>query len=252
MNGTPFLDNQGNVIQDETDTNGAFLLPIPHDQANPDFVKVLEGFIECHPPEKDNLGVSFYLNTKGLRRGERLVGLKVDPAASVSRQIFERLRVADRQADLVAINARLLADVNGLLTDSPRARTQDVNRPENCGFSVEDTTRSIDIALQLAPIGDSGMKVGMAAYISSQLFLAAFKGEDPLVERLPDANEPPNVEECDDLCANQPQPCPPPPPTPISFRQALDSYYTEKTVGSQDLRNLGLQQDMLTTFLCDT
>ena len=178
-----FRDNEGNEIAADADANGQFLLRIPQDPGKPGFLKALEEFIECRDPAKDQLVTSIYLNTTGLRKRERLVGLKVNPAASVFKLIFNNLVAVDPSADAVAMQARLQKDVNtaGLLTQSPTADTKQGTIATGCPRAGEQQTLidSINIPLQVQPLqtNDSGNRAGMAVYIASQLFLAAFKGD---------------------------------------------------------------------------
>ena len=127
---TPFRDNKGNPIETTTDANGHFFLPIPQDPSRPGFLKALEGYVVCN--DQSNLIVSTYLNTKGLRSGpgnnnrpdgERLVGLKVNPATTVPRLIIEKLLAMGSGADPVAIQARFLNDAAGILPKAPTATT---------------------------------------------------------------------------------------------------------------------------------
>jgi hypothetical protein len=89
----------------------------------------------------------------------------------------------------------------------------------------------------------------MVPYIASQLFLAAFKGEQPLEgEQLEPEILPPNVAGCSDST--------PPPQEAKTFLEALDTYYArrglEEKVRRMDLIALGLRDDDIIddTFLC--
>jgi hypothetical protein len=239
MNGGPFLDNQQNVIQDVTDASGNFLLTIPHDAANPDFVKALEGFVECHPSDKTNLVVSYHLNTKGLRKGERLrlEGPPGSPAVSPVTTVFRNISDGlDAAADRVAIQARLVADVTGLLTRSPQAvsRIEPVDPGCDEGAGTVDTViDSITTPLQGTPANASGNRTGMAGYVASQLFLAAFKGE--LVDVGNTEVLDPDFRPCDEEAADE--------QTQEDFPLVLKRYFTDRIVTRDDLIMLGLKRD---------
>jgi hypothetical protein len=234
LDGMPFEDEAGNVIETDADANGKFLLRIPDDKNSPDFVTELEGFIECFDPLKDRLVASTYLNTKGLRKGERLNGLTVSPATTVVRQIRDGLNQAstpDSQPDLVAIQARFLNDITGLTTKSPEAVTQDEDNDLDCidpEFDPLTTTvvRDINIPLQDRP---ADTKSGMTAYIASQLFLAALKGEAAA------PGTPFPGEGCEETVPGD--------PSAAEFRTVLNRYFTNQTVTSQELLDLGLKKD---------
>jgi hypothetical protein len=256
LDGGDLRDNAGNVIliQADADVNGKFLLPIPHDPDNPDFVKALEGFIECHPPGKDTLVISTYLNTKGLRRGERLVDLQVDPTTTVNRPIFNGLNAANAATDLVAIHARLRDDIAGLETNSPseNRREEDITdcvgdcvpgvdpdcEPVITSVTNTEIPNTIDISLKTAflPTDTRGRNARMASYIASQLFLAAFK-EVGQFETLPEFA-------CDEVALLFGE-------GPVTYVDVLNRYFSlhnlpeesQKEVLAKGLIDLGLKPD---------
>jgi hypothetical protein len=240
MNGAPFADNTGQTIQTTADQNGKFLLRIPLDPNNPDFVMDLQGFIECRPPDKPDLVVSTHLNTKGVRRGERLRGLKVDPTTTVSRPIMDGINATNAATDLVAIQARLLDDTAGQQAGSPDEITAAKgNDPECAGCDPDDpdcdpgvtvVTDSIDIPLRPLPTDTSRNNVRMASYIASQLFLAAFKGE--IGTSLPRDEI---FSGCQDGFLD--------PQNREKFITVLEKYYAMTEVTAEDLISLGLKED---------
>ena len=243
LDGVAVRDNDGMAIMRQTDAMGRFLLPIP--EANPDDpepqapLRAIEGFVECHPPGKPDLGVSLYINTTGMRRNERLRNLSVDPATTVTRQLCDSLQTVGAQADMVGLQARFLHETQGLATKSPQAMSEVVF---NAGCGSMDTltlTDELNIPLQNDQLGGgppipANPRASIAAYVSSQLFLAAFKVQDGLQA----AGLLQNVADGD--CAVDP-------PTagagPNQFLAALHTYYQNDQISPENLVNLGMGGD---------
>jgi hypothetical protein len=237
---TPFKDNTGNPIEANTDANGHFVLPIPQDPANPGFLKTLEGFVVCN--DLSNLIVSSYLNTKGLRSGpalrkgdgERLVGLKVNPATTVPRLIFEKLLAANSSADRVAIQARFLNDAAGILTRSPQANVVTDTVGQGCPDegTPQQITNSINLPLLVPPTDN---RTGMAAYVASQLFLAGLKGGTVSLSGVNTTTLPSETQGCTEAAAQA--------QTAQDFHIVLQGYLNTRTVTKDSLILLGLQPD---------
>jgi len=258
---TAILDNNGNVIQTFTyPTNvpppkkpGQFILPIPKDLNNAGYLRALEGFIECN--DDDKRSVSIYLNTKGLRSGlgrnnrpdgERLLGLKVHPQATVSRLILDNLRIVEGNnwstgVDPVAVQARFLrqtADQQGTVF-SPR--TIDGQAGDNgCGPGAVQPVKNVDMSLKCdpaspqgmclplpgVPAGNRGRRAWMAGYVASQLYLAALKAENLL---------PAQTGTCQKNLVSDPS-------RPF-FHQVLNTYLTGRQAKPEHLVELGYQDD---------
>jgi hypothetical protein len=193
--------------------------------------------------DQSNLIVSTYLNTKGLRSGpgrnnrpdgERLVGLKVNPATTVPRLILDKLLTTGNGADPVAIQARFLKDVAGLLTQSPQANVLTDRVAEGCPNEDEEQQIADSINLPLLdPPPDN--RTGMAAYVASQLFLAGLKGGAVALPGVDTTTLPSETEGCTEA-APQAQ-------TAQDFQIVLQGYLNTRTVTKDSLVRLGLQRD---------
>jgi hypothetical protein len=247
---TTFKNSKGNPIEANTDANGHFVLPIPKDPAKPGFLKALEGFVVCN--DLSHLIVSTYLNTKGLRSGaglnnrpdgERLRGLKVNPATTVPRLILENLRTADGKSwspgtDPVAINERFRQDTAELLTQSPKAQLKQEQEDDACKVDpekppeIQTVLNAINLPLLVPPTDN---RTGMAAYVSSQLFLAGLKGGTVPLSGVNTTTLPRQTQGCTEGAAQV--------QTAQDFHIVLQGYLNTRTVTKDRLILLGLQRD---------
>jgi hypothetical protein len=233
INGTVFQDNDGNSITDVADGTGKYLLTLPVDPDNDAVLRALEGFVECHPPGKPDLVVSTYLNTRGLRRNERIRGIEVSPATTVCRSVIQKLQSANPTADLVAVDARFRNEVDGLGVQSPQEKDQEADLSFCSGV---ETVRVVTTPL-LEGTSPRNNRTGMAAYAASQFYLGVFKELEGKISVIdPDLTTNPETDR-EDFGT-----CPIPPENESStFIGALSNYFQRQKVTPSALRELQVQ-----------
>jgi hypothetical protein len=241
LNGNDMLVD-GLPVTTTTDSEGRFVFTIPVAPGlDTPAGELEEGFIECNPPDNPLLTISTYFTTRGLRRGERLTGLTVQPATTVCRDVFNRLALEAPETDLVAVQARFMEDIAGLQTQSPTIATGedevDVECEENNESGVmQRVVNSIDIPLSATPNQINQNNTAMTAYIASQLFLSVFK-ESNIVSNLENLGVSEPLRDTSGICSILPE------SDQSNFRGILQTYLSRGTVVPDDLISLGMSRE---------